>query len=251
MRSLIASSKILASALFTLIVFMVYMLAYFWIWILKIPYETIRNPFMTFWGSGMLKILGVQLIIKGVTPKRPFLLFSNHLSYLDPILFFSHLDCTFVAKKEVRSWPVLGFMVHMMGVIFINREQKKDLIRVADLVDKNINDRQGIVIFPEGTTSNGSQILPIRPPLLQLAFADGNPLAYCVVQYETGEEDPDPSTHVCWWNHEGFGRHVWKFAQVRKTKAIITYGDKQINASDRKELAKILHEEMERLLNKS
>ena len=251
MRSLIAILKILLSTIFTLIVFAFYMFVYIIIWLLRIPYEKIRNPFMTFWGTGMRFILGVKLIIQGNPPKRPFLLFSNHLTYLDPVLFFSHLDCTFVAKKEVRSWPILGFMVYMMGVIFINREQKKDLLRVTELVDKNVNDRQGIVIFPEGTTSDGSHILPIRAPLLQLAFADGNPLAYCVVQYKTGPHDPDASSHVCWWNQEGFAQHVWKFAHVRKTYALITYGEKKIEASDRKELAQILHEEMEGLLKRN
>ncbi len=233
--------------LFTLGVFSIYMITYAVIWLLRIPYEYIRNPFMTFWGKGMQIILGIRLKIQGAPPKRPFLLFSNHLTYLDPILFFSHLDCTFVAKKEVRSWPVLGYMVYMMGVIFINREQKKDLLRVTDLVDENVNDKQGIVIFPEGTTSDGKQILPIRAPLLQLAFEDGNPLSYCVVSYKTGIGDPDASQQVCWSNQESFGAHLWKYAQVKRTYATITYGEKPLKAINRKELAIQLHEEMTHL----
>lgn len=249
MRLLLATLKLGLTTIFTLTVFSVYMVAYFFIWITRIPYEYIRNPFMTFWGKGMQLLLGVRLTIKGQPPVRPFLLFSNHLTYLDPILFFSHLDCTFVAKKEVRSWPIIGFMVYMMGVIFINREQKKDLLRVTDLVDQNINDKQGIVIFPEGTTSDGKQILPIRAPLLQLAFEDGNPLAYCVVTYQTGKGDPDASTHVCWSNHESFGKHVWKFASVKRTYATIHYGEKKLIASNRKELAEQLRKEMTLLLH--
>lgn len=248
MRIPLAVVKIFSSSLFTVLVFLVYMLVYLFIWMFRVPYEYIRNPFMTFWGKGMQLILGVTVEIKGIPPKRPFLLFSNHLSYLDPVLFFAHLDCTFVAKQEVRSWPVLGFMVYMMGVIFINRDQKKDVIRVSGLVDKNINDKQGIVIFPEGTTSDGKEILPIRAPLLQLAFEDGNPLSYCVVQYQTGPGDPDASSHVCWSNQESFASHVWKFVKVKKTYATISYGKTSLISKNRKDLALELREEMTKLM---
>src|SRR5690625_7243931 len=103
---------------------------------------------MRFWSAGVCKIFNLRVIAVGSAPKTPFILVMNHLSYLDIIPIFLHTNCTFVAKQEVRSWPVLGFMVKTMGVIVVVRGRKTDEVGGNNQLRERLNQMQGINIFP-------------------------------------------------------------------------------------------------------
>jgi 1-acyl-sn-glycerol-3-phosphate acyltransferase len=195
----------------------------------------------------MSKILNMNIQVEGEVPGPPFFLVSNHLSYIDTIPVFFALKTTFIAKQEVKKWPVIGFMVSSFGVIFIDRNKKKDVSRVNKVVSQQLNADQGVVLFPEGTTSSGENILPFRASLLEHPVKEGFPVYYCVIHYETSNNDVPASESVCWWGDSQFHSHLYKLASNRKIKATITFGGEPVYHEDRKMLSKILYSNMKEL----
>ncbi len=196
---------------------------------------------MGIWSKGMLRIFNASLIVNGSPPKPPFFLVSNHLSYFDIIVYYNLIQTTFVAKADVRSWPVLGFLIKTMGVIFIDRTKRRDVKRVNKLISSNINEYQGVVLFPEGTTSPGFKVMPFRPSLLQYPASKDIPVHFSVIRYETKKPDPPACSSICWWGDSEFMEHFWNMAKLRSVRITVIFGDESIHSSDRKELAIILN----------
>lgn len=211
-----------------------------------------RNLFMQTWSAGSARILNIRVKKNGFPPSPPFFLVSNHLSYIDIIVLYKHLKCTFVAKKEVRSWPLLGFMVSTTGVIFIDRKIKRDVKRVNKRLSESLNKNQGIVVFPEGTTSGGYDVLPFRAPLLQFPASASMPVHFAAVRYKTDEEKGDPPAEqsVCFYGaREPIHHHLLKLAGNRKIECTIRFGDHPVVESDRKELAAQLRREVSKIFD--
>lgn len=191
--------------------------------------------------------LNIKVKTEGDPPQAPFFLVSNHLSYIDIIPLYLNLKCTFVAKKEVRSWPLLGFMVKTMGVIFIDRSRKRDVTRVNDILSQSLNKYQGIILFPEGTTSAGGSLLSFRPPLLDYPASEEIPVYYSTIHYRTAEDKGDPPANesVCFYGaRDPFHKHVLKLAKNRRVDCTIRFCSDPVQRSDRKELAQKLHSSM-------
>jgi 1-acyl-sn-glycerol-3-phosphate acyltransferase len=157
---------------------------------------------MRSWAHGVAFFFNIQIDVVGNPPEAPFFIVSNHMSYLDIVPLYLNLRCTFVAKKEVRSWPVIGFMVKAVGVIFIDRNRRGDVRRVNELLNKSLNEYQGMIVFPEGTSSGGRDVLPFHTSLLQLPATANQPVHYCSLYYETGTGDPPADHSVCFWELE-------------------------------------------------
>lgn len=244
MRHLRAITKIFGVIFFTLSGYLIYLPVYLVIRIFRLPYEKWRNLFMRNWSRVMGWVLAVKVTIKGKPPQPPFFLVSNHVSYIDVIPMYLGMDCTFVAKKEVRSWPVLGFMVMTMGVIFVDRTRKRDVTRVNKLQAESLNHRQGVVLFPEGTTSDGAEILPLRSPLLEFPVSAEMPVHYATIHYKTSKGDIHAGESVCWFGRESFGAHLYKLAGNRRIECTITFAEEPVTANDRKELKDRLEEKM-------
>ena len=141
-------------------------------------------------------------------PLPPFYLVSNHLSYLDIVVYGAVMPARFVAKQEVRNWPVVGFLARTMGTIFIDRTVKRDVVRVIDDLAGAVADGDGVVMFAEATSSPGQMVLPFRPALLEWAARSGQPVHYASVAYGTPADGPPAHLAVCWWGEMTFGRHL-------------------------------------------
>lgn len=201
---------------------------------------------MRTWSKGSARILNIKFHVQGTPPEPPFILVSNHLSYIDILPMFMNMKCTFVAKKEVESWPILGYMVKKTGVIFVDRTVKRDVTRVNELLAKSLNQHQGIVLFPEGTTSGGDKVLPFRSSLLNYAASGSIPVYYSALQYRTSEDDPPANETVCFYGaRDPFHKHVFKLAGNKKIECRLIYSKDSVVAEDRKELADQLHNKVE------
>jgi lyso-ornithine lipid O-acyltransferase len=244
MRHIRAVIKIFGVILFTLTGYLFYLPVYLFIRLFGLHYEPWRNFFMRNWSRVIGWVLAIKVTRQGSPPKPPFFLVSNHVSYIDIIPMYLSMDCTFVAKKEVRSWPVMGFMVMTMGVIFVDRGRKRDVQRVNKLQAQSLNERQGVVLFPEGTTSDGAEILPLRSPLLEFPVSEGIPVHYATIHYKTAEGDVHAGESVCWFGRESFAQHIYKLAGNRRIYCTITFASEPVESGDRKVLKDRLEEKM-------
>jgi len=193
------------------------------------------------WSRTLLSILKLEIEVIGEPPAAPFLLVSNHLSYIDVLLLASQLDAVFVAKAEVASWPLLGTICRSMDTIFIERGARHDVPRVLAAIDNAMERGDGVVIFPEGTSSAGDRVLPFRSPLLATAASLRQPVHYATLSYATTAPDPPADLAVCWWGAMTFPAHFWRLLGLRQVIGRLRFGAHAVTSSDRKQLAATLH----------
>ncbi|HSB53448.1 MAG TPA: lysophospholipid acyltransferase family protein [Gemmatimonadales bacterium] len=193
------------------------------------------------WARGLLRLLRIEVLAEGAPPTPPFLLVSNHLSYLDIIVLASQTDAVFVAKREVRSWPVFGLGASAIGCIFVDRESRSDTVRVGDAMRDRHRAQEGVVLFAEGTSSEGSTVLPLRSSLLEWPAAEQLPVHTATLSYHTAPSDPPASESLCWWGDMTFLPHLIGVCRLGPSQARVAFGRATISASDRKALATLLH----------
>src|ERR1043165_9219823 len=116
----------------------------------------------------VLRIFEMETHVAGSVP-RDGLLACNHLSYLDVLVLAALTPSLFVAKSEVRQWPVFGWFARLAGTIFVNRSKPSQAARSADEIAVALRDGALVVLFPEGTSSGGETVLPFKSSLLEPA----------------------------------------------------------------------------------
>lgn len=128
------------------------------------------------WSARMLRVLGIALAHEGRPRGGATLVVANHVSWLDILAINAVQPARFVSKADVRAWPVIGWLVECGGTLFIERERKRDALRVVHQVADALRQGQTIAVFPEGTTSEGHGLLPFHANLLQAAVSTGTPI---------------------------------------------------------------------------
>lgn len=239
--------KISGTIFVTLSVYFIYVIGYLFLSLFKVNHIPWKNRCLSFWGNGIAFCLSINIKVEGMKPEPPFFLVSNHLSYVDIIVLYATLKTTFVAKEEVKSWPILGIISQTIGVLFINRRVKRDVKRVNDHISESIQMGHGVTIFPEGTTSPGGQVLPFRPSLLEIPASQGLPVSYCALNYESPNAEKSAFQTVAWWGENSLGGHMFELAKTHGIEATIAFGNSTQKESDRKILAKQLHKNVSNL----
>lgn len=201
-----------------------------------------RNTMVRIWTLITIKILGLKVNIKGTPPDPPFFLVSNHLSYIDIISFFSVVNGVFIAKSQVESWPFIGRMARSIHIIFIDRETKRDIPRVNRLIASNITGYQGVILFPEGTSTNGEHVKDFKSSLLQYAADEKFPVSYATITYRTHERDKPAHEWVCWWGDMTFPDHFFNLLKLKSFEATVTFGEQKVRGTNRKMLGDTLHQ---------
>jgi len=198
------------------------------------------------WARATAALLGMRIVVEGARPKPPFFLVSNHLSYLDVVTLASQLDCLFIAKSEVANWPILGLLCRNMGTIFVNRDSRRDVLRVNALIRRALVVGKGVLLFPEGTSTFGIEVLPFHSALLEPAARAGYPVSFAAITYRTPVGEAPASLSVCWWGEMTFLFHLYRVFQLTSFDAKVTFGSHSIRADDRKMLAKELRQAVQR-----
>lgn len=198
------------------------------------------------WSRGLAALMGMRVKLQGTPPSPPFYLVANHLSYVDIILLYTCLDCVFVAKREMRSWPVIGFLSRVAGTIWVNRESPRDAVRVLGRIDAAIARGDGVVLFAEGTTSAGEQVMPLRPALLDWAAQREHPVYCAALGYRTRPGGPPAHLAVCWWGTMTLAPHALALFRLPGFEATVDFGAEPVASRNRGELAARVRQEIQR-----
>jgi 1-acyl-sn-glycerol-3-phosphate acyltransferase len=199
-----------------------------------------RNFMVGVWAKTLATIMNMKVHINGQPPTPPFFLVSNHLSYIDVIAYFTQVHCIFVAKAELAGWPVFGLLAKSANTMFIDRTNKKDIPRVMALIEQAIHASDGVIVFPESTSTKGDALLPFKSPLLEFAAGKNFPVSYATIHYRTEGSDPPAHLAVCWWGNMTFGGHFLDLLKLSKIEATITFGSTTVNGNNRKTIAQEL-----------
>lgn len=197
----------------------------------------LRSLLFRVWGRGAIFLLGGRIRAVGPRPRAPFLLVSNHLSYVDIVGSAALLGSAFVAKSEIARWPVIGFCARHLQTLFINRDHRKDVIRVKDQVWNVFQDGYGLHIFAEGGISQNLQVQPFKPALFDAAVRNRVPVHYVAISYRTPEGTPPPSETVAWLAGKSLARHLLDLLAGHGFEAVFTFCEEPVQGDCRKTLA--------------
>ena len=123
------------------------------------------------WSRKLLAICGVRLVVRGPISDSPALIVCNHVSWLDIFAINTCRPCRFVAKSDIRDWPLLGWLCDRAGTIFIARGRQRDVRRIFQGLVQSIHAGERVAFFPEGTTSLQGTVLPFHANLFEAAIA--------------------------------------------------------------------------------
>ncbi len=198
------------------------------------------------WSRALLAVMNARVEQRGSPPAPPFFLVANHLSYVDVLVLASRVDAVFIAKSEVAGWPVIGRLCRSVGTLFVDRELRRDLPRVIAEIDAELARGEGVVLFPEGTSTAGAGVGPFRPALLEVAARTRQPVSYATLGYRTPATARPAHLAVCWWGEMGFTGHLVKLLALPGFDASLVFGDEAIHEPDRKRLATRLRRAIDR-----
>jgi lyso-ornithine lipid O-acyltransferase len=210
------------------------------------PSSADRAAWMHEWCGTAMRRLGIDLRIVGAPPAAG-LIVSNHLSYLDIFAFGTAMQCVFVSKAEVRDWPVFGKLTTMAGTVYVDRKRRSDTRNANEGIKRALEQGLRVVIFPEGTSSDGTNVLPFYPSLFEPAVETGAPVTAAHISYAL--QDGDVGQDVAYWGEMTFFPHLLKLlskrglsATVRFSEAARTFSDRKMAAVEMREAVLRLHE---------
>jgi 1-acyl-sn-glycerol-3-phosphate acyltransferase len=148
-----------------------------------------------------------------------------------------------VAKRDVASWPLFGWLARAAGAIFVDRERRLLSDKAVDLIREAIGDGTAVVLFPEGTSSDGSIVLPFKSALLESVVQLRCPVGSASVDYAL--DDGSVADEVCYWRDMTLVPHLLNLLFKRVIRANYSISPAKVRAGNRKEIARELHDEIE------
>ena len=187
---------------------------------------------------GVLNAVGVSTCVIGERPLTG-LVVSNHLSYLDIAVYSAVMPCVFVSKAEVRKWPYFGLAARAGGTIFLDRSSRASAGVAAAEIWNSLKVPVPVLLFPEGTSTDGSEVLRFHTSLFQPAIEMRAPVTAAAVQYICDAGVPEKE--LCWYGDAEFVPHLWKLLAAPDFTAAVTFGESAVYP-DRREAAEATRE---------
>lgn len=184
------------------------------------------------------RIFRLEINSAGTIPVRG-LLVCNHLSYMDILVLASLAPCVFVAKREVKSWPIMGLLAQLSGTLFIDRQRRTHVGEINDDIQAALDAGALVVVFPEGTSSDGRSVLPFKSSLLEPATQQNHPLTIGRLHYAQANGKNDEA--VAYWGDAVFFTHLLNLLSQDKVRATVRFAPVADHSSDRKTLAQQLN----------
>ena len=200
------------------------------------------------WSLKMLHCIAIKLVVTGPPAANgPMLLIANHISWLDITSLHAARFCRFVSKADIKQWPFIGKLAIGIGTLFIERESRRDAMRVVHHMTESLRAGDVIGVFPEGTTSDGLTLLPFHANLFQAAIAANAPVQPVALQFvdrATGKHSAAP----CYINDDTLVGSVWRTLCASNIAVLINFGQPQYaEGRDRRAWAIALKNDIENL----
>jgi 1-acyl-sn-glycerol-3-phosphate acyltransferase len=192
----------------------------------------------------LLNVLNVELVIKGVPPKGGMLA-CNHVSYLDIVVLAASAPMTFVSKYQVKNWPIFGWFGRLSGTLFLRREKKSHAVEISRQFARVIESGAVLVLFPEGTSTDGSHVKPFHSTLFEPAARTGWPVTPGWITYAVSHGSV--ARDICFINAMLFLPHFARLLCRDGATATVVYGEELPANLSRKEIAAGLHRQVCRL----
>ncbi len=188
-------------------------------------------------------VFDLEVSTTGGLPERGVVI-SNHLSYVDIVVFASLGPCVFVSKAEVEGWPLLGWMTTMAGTVYVSRGRRGSAKEAGGGMRAAAEEGLPVVFFPEGTTSSGAGILKFHSGLLAEAMAgEQQPVTAAYLRYTLTQDNGGRTVEddVAFWGEQPMLPHVFRFLSLRGVRAEVAIDDEPIvftaGTSARKQVA--------------
>lgn len=175
----------------------------------------IHQHFVTF-VTRVQRIMGMRITWEGELPAKPAVLMGNHRSYVDAILFPVSFPVVYVARKETKSWPIIGWGASLIGTIWVDRKSKNSRRATREAVRQRLSEGMGLVIFPEGTTHRGPELLEYRPGMFYTCAEEGFPIVPVALEYK----DPD----IAWVGNTWFIPHAFYHFGAKHIDISVRFG---------------------------
>jgi lyso-ornithine lipid O-acyltransferase len=200
------------------------------------------------WCSRIVKAMRFRCSVEGRIPLGGAVV-SNHLSYLDILLYSSVQPFVMVAKTEVRGWPLLGWITATAGTVYVERGGgPKTYPAVNAAMAEAYRSGLPVLFFPEGTTTDGAGVLPFRRGLFHSVLNNRVPLRTAALHYSLEphavNESATVGEDVCWWGDMGFASHVFRLLGLRGLSVQIRFGDEITARDDRFVLSETAQEKV-------
>jgi 1-acyl-sn-glycerol-3-phosphate acyltransferase len=199
-------------------------------------------------------ILNIKVIVagdEGQLERGGYVIIANHVGYVDGIVLGSIFPIVFVSKREVRNWPIVGQWNVLCGTIFINRQRKGLVASLIQEMTRKLTQEANILLFPEGTSTNGEKMLPFQTVPLAAPLRTRSIIVPVTVTYKTIDERPVSAANrdaVYWYDDMEFISHFWKLLGLRGIEVMVTIQPKiecfryPDNSAGRKKLAEDCYE---------
>lgn len=209
-------------------------------------------PHVSRWARLGARCLGIRVRRQGPVPPPGSLVATNHFGYLDIVTIGGLFPSIFAARHDIRSWPLFGALARSGATVFINRDSKRASVRGVSEVAAALKAGATVVAFPEGTSSDGTGLLPLRTGMFQAAIDAQAPVVPAAIRYLTLDGAPlDDRTRpeVGWYHSEPFLHHAFVLGSHRVIEATVTLGEPVMPPHpDRRALAAEVEARMRALL---
>ncbi len=193
------------------------------------------------------KLFGIHIRSLGPLPRQSVLLLANHTGWLDIVIFSALAPLSFVAKSEVGTWPFFGTLARLQRTVFVERSRRSQTGESRDAIAARLAKGDILVLFPEGTSSDGNIVLPFKSALLSAAetvLADGHHVRVQPVStaYFGSHGIPmgrEGRPFYAWYGAMELVPHLWEALKAGPLDVVVQFHEPlSLDAMDRKELAR-------------
>ena len=182
--------------------------------------EQARTEILHRWSQWTLARMHVTVAVSGAPPNGG-LIAGNHLSYLDILVYSAVAPCAFVSKREVRNWPAVGWIATLAGSIYVDRTHRAGTHTIQPEIQAALAKGLRLVLFPEGTSTDGSGLLRFHSSLFQPAVDLQVPIFAAYLTYTV--PDGVAGTDACWWGDMALFPHITKLLGKHSVTATVKF----------------------------